>query len=68
MTELHCLYETILDKSIDRRNFEKKMLKLGILDRLDEVKSDVTYKALVLYKFNQAKYQELLQTDIGFGF
>jgi 8-oxo-dGTP diphosphatase len=68
MSQLRRLYETILDKTIDRRNFEKKMLKLGILDRLDEVKSDVSYKAPMLYRFNQAKYQGLLNADFGFGF
>lgn len=68
MTELRRLYETILGKTIDRRNFEKKMLKLEILDRLDEVKTDVTHKAPLLYRFNQNKYQELLNADIGFGF
>lgn len=68
MTQLRRLYETILDKPIDRRNFEKKMLKLGILDRLEEVKTDVSYKAPLLYRFNQQKYQELLNADFGFGF
>ena len=68
MTQLRRLYETILDKTIDRRNFEKKMLKLGILDRLEEVKSDVAYKPPLLYQFNRAKYQELLDSDFGFGF
>ncbi|QMU29943.1 NUDIX hydrolase [Adhaeribacter radiodurans] len=68
MTELRRLYETILGRTIDRGNFEKKILKLGILDRLDEVKSNVTYKAPFLYKFNTVKYQELLETDAGFGF
>lgn len=68
MTELRRLYETILGKSIDRRNFEKKMLKLGILERLEEVKTNVTHKAPLLYRFNQPKYQELLNADFGFGF
>src|SRR5258706_16148219 len=30
------LYETIPDKQFDRRNFQKKMLGLGILSRLKE--------------------------------
>lgn len=68
MGELRRLYETILGKPIDRRNFEKKMLKLGILERLEEVKSGVTYKPPFLYKFNPIKYQELLNADFGFGF
>jgi ADP-ribose pyrophosphatase YjhB (NUDIX family) len=36
MPELQRLYETILDKPLDRRNFQKKMLSLGILERLKE--------------------------------
>lgn len=68
MSELRRLYETILGKPIDRRNFEKKMLKLGILDRLDEVKSDVTHKAPLLYRFNLTRYEQLLNADFGFGF
>ena len=68
MTELRRLYETILGKSIDRRNFEKKMLKLGRLARLEEVKTNVTHKAPLLYRFSQAKYHELLNADFGFGF
>jgi ADP-ribose pyrophosphatase YjhB (NUDIX family) len=68
MTELRRLYETILGKPIDRRNFEKKMLKLGIIDRLDEVKSEVTHKAPLLYQFNLTKYNQLLAADFGFGF
>ncbi len=68
MGEVRRLYETILEKPIDRRNFEKKMLKLGILERLEEVKSGLTHKSPFLYKFNLTKYQELLNADFGFGF
>jgi ADP-ribose pyrophosphatase YjhB (NUDIX family) len=68
MTELRRLYETILGKPIDRRNFEKKILKMGIVDRLNEVKTDVAYKAPLLYRFNVAKYEQLLNEDFGFGF
>jgi 8-oxo-dGTP diphosphatase len=68
MTELRHLYETILGKTIDRRNFGKKILKMGILDRLDEVKTDGGHKPTMLFRFNQARYQELLNSDLGFGF
>src|SRR5688572_17238098 len=36
MPELQSVYETILDISLDRRNFQKKMLALDILERLSE--------------------------------
>ena len=33
MTDLQSLYESILIKKLDRGNFQKKMLKLGIFER-----------------------------------
>lgn len=68
MTELRSLYETILGKSIDRRNFEKKMLKQGILDRLNEQKRGVGYKSPFLYQFNSVRYHQLLDAPVEFGF
>jgi 8-oxo-dGTP diphosphatase len=67
MPELQRLYETILDKSIDRRNFQKKILSLGILDRLKELKYGGAHKAPFLYKFNQKKYEAALKQGLKFG-
>lgn len=67
MPELQKLYETILDRKLDRRNFQRKMLATDILIRLDEVKSGVAHKAPYLYKFDMAKYQEALKTGLGFA-
>ena len=33
MTDLQSLYESVLIKKLDRGNFQKKMLKLGIFER-----------------------------------
>ena len=35
MPDLQRLYEAILEVKFDRRNFEKKMMQLGILDQID---------------------------------
>lgn len=67
MPELQRLYETILDKEIDRRNFQKKILSLDILDRLKELKYGGAHKAPYLYKFNQRKYEAALKQGIKFG-
>jgi 8-oxo-dGTP diphosphatase len=67
MPELQKLYETILDKSLDRRNFQKKILSLGILDRLKERKTGGAHKAPFLYRFNQKKYQTVLKQGLKFG-
>jgi hypothetical protein len=68
MPELQRLYETILDKSLDRRNFQKKMLGLGILERLKERKTGGAHKAPYLYKFNKAKYDKALKQGLQGSF
>jgi 8-oxo-dGTP diphosphatase len=67
MPELQKLYETILGKNIDRRNFQKKILSLGILDRLKELKTGGAHKSPFLYRFNKKKYQAALKQGIKFG-
>jgi 8-oxo-dGTP diphosphatase len=68
MPELQRLYETILDRPLDRRNFQKKMLSLGILERLKERKMGGAHKAPYLYKFNKAKYDKALRQGLKGGF
>lgn len=67
MPELQKLYETILDKNLDRRNFQKKMLALGILERLDEIKKGGAHKAPYLYRFDQKKYENAMKEGLRIG-
>ena len=60
MPELQTVYETILEKKIDRRNFRRKMLSFGILIATDEVRTGGSHKAPILYKFDQKKYQDAM--------
>lgn len=68
MPELQKLYETILDKPLDRRNFQKRMLGLGILERLEERKSVGPHRSPYFYRFEKQKYQEALTAGLSFGF
>ena len=68
MPELQQLYETILGKKLDRRNFQKKMIALDILQRLNERKKGGAHKAPYLYKFNQKKYQKAMKQGLKYGF
>ncbi|WP_114752207.1 NUDIX hydrolase [Pleomorphovibrio marinus] len=61
MPELQRLYEAILQKKIDPRNFQKKILKTGVVTRLDEVKKGVAHRAPFLYSFDCKKYQQVLE-------
>ena len=66
MPELQKLYETILDRTLDRRNFQRKIVSTGILKRLDETKKGVAHKAPYYYKFDLRKYQKALKGGMGF--
>jgi 8-oxo-dGTP diphosphatase len=66
MPELQRLYETILDRPLDRRNFQRKIIAADILKKLDETKKGVAHKAPYLYKFDLRKYQKALNGGMGF--
>ena len=51
MNELQALYETILDKPLLRANFQRKMLSLEILERLEKKWTGKAHKAPYLYRF-----------------
>lgn len=53
LSELRKVYEIILDKTYDRRNFHRKVLASGIITQLDETKSGSTYNPAALYSFNK---------------
>ena len=64
MPELQKLYETILSKPLDRRNFQRKMLGFGILNKLNETRKGGAHKAPFLYTFNDKKYQKALKEGL----
>jgi 8-oxo-dGTP diphosphatase len=52
MIELQSLYETILGTKLRRNNFQRKMLSLGILERVEKLYTGAANKAPYLYKFD----------------
>lgn len=66
LTQLQNVYEAILNKKLDKRNFRKKMLNYGILKELDEKQRGVSYRAATLYKFDRRKYAKLFQKELSF--
>jgi len=66
LRQLQHLYEVILDRSLDKRNFRKKILSMGILIELEEVETDVAHRAARLYRFDRKNYRRM--TRRGFNF
>jgi 8-oxo-dGTP diphosphatase len=66
LTQLQRLYETVLDKALDKRNFRKKILAMDVLIELDEVEMDVAHRAARLYRFDKVKYRQLEKQGFNF--
>lgn len=66
-SDLEHLYSILLDREIDRRNFKKKIQKLGILEELNEkAKSTGAGRPGNLFQFNQKRYKQLLKEGMHF--
>ncbi|MCB0647563.1 MAG: NUDIX hydrolase [Saprospiraceae bacterium] len=59
LTQFQRMYETILDITLDTRNFRKKIIKEGILQDSGQKEVNVPYRAPNLYSFDAEKYDEL---------
>jgi len=66
LTQLQHLYELILEEPLDKRNFRKKVNKLGILAETNEVEKDVARRAARLYRFDRSRYRKLQKQGINF--
>lgn len=65
--QLQKVYEVILGCSFDKRNFRRKILNMDILVPLDEKQKGVPHKPARLYKFDSARYKEMLEKDLVFA-
>ncbi len=67
MKELQYLYEAILQKKLDRGNFQRKMLKLDIFNRHEKMMEGKANKAPYLYSIDKERYEKLLANGYGFS-
>jgi 8-oxo-dGTP diphosphatase len=66
-SDLEHLYVSLLGREIDRRNFSRKMLALGILDETKEyAKSEGKGRPSKLFRFNEQRYQQLEKEGMNF--
>jgi len=66
LTQLQSLYETILERPLDKRNFRKKILGMKLLKPLDEKLTQVAHRAAQLYRFDEKKYLDLVKKGFHF--
>jgi len=68
LPEIHALYETILEKSLDERNFAKRLMATGIVTKLNETRHIGAHRSPFLYKFNKKEYEKGLKSGIELAF
>jgi 8-oxo-dGTP diphosphatase len=66
LSQLQKLYETVLDRKLDKRNFRKKILSMDLLIDINEVEQGVSHRAAKLYQFDETKYLQLKQNGFNF--
>jgi len=66
LRQLQHLYEIILDRSLDKRNFRKKVQSMGVLRETNEVETDVAHRAARLFRFDKKAYDRLAKRGFNF--
>jgi len=59
LRDLQSVYEAVLGRSVDNRNFRKRFLKSGILKELDETSQEGSYRPARLYCFAEGEFDQL---------
>ena len=67
LVQLQDLYEAIYQRSIDKRNFRKKILSMDLLQKFDEKEKNTSKKGAYYYKFIAEKYQNFRQNGFYFN-
>lgn len=64
--QLQGLYEAIYNKTLDKRNFRRKLLSMDLLEKQEEKEKASSRKGAWYYRFDPNKYQDLLNRGFNF--
>lgn len=68
LTQLQRVYEAILGRALDKRNFRRKMELLDILERLEEWAAEGPSRPAQLFTFSARQFEKLKDKGILFPF
>ena len=63
-SDLETLYATLLDHPLDRRNFRKKFMALGLLKVTGKTRQQGSGRPAQLFRFDRKKYEQLRKKGI----
>jgi hypothetical protein len=66
ISELRVIYEAILNRRLDRRNFQRKALSYGYVCKLDEISKKWGIKDATLFSFDKEKCLKALEEGLNF--
>ncbi|MBW8332230.1 MAG: NUDIX hydrolase [Prolixibacteraceae bacterium] len=64
--QLQGLYEAIYSKTLDKRNFRRKLLSMNLLEKLEEKEKESSRKGAWYYRFEPRNYEDLLNRGFNF--
>jgi len=67
LPELQLLYEKILDKDLDKRNFRRKINYMDFLEDTNEIQKHKMYRPAKLYSFNRERYEDAVSKGYVFS-
>ena len=68
LPQLQSLYEAIYARELDKRNFRKKILEMGVLEKLDKKDKSSSKRGAFYYKFNKEKYDYMVENGLDVSF
>ena len=66
LTEIQFLYEAILQRPIDKRNFRKRMLESKVIKATGEKRTGLKNRAPELFEFDEQQYKQLVKEGYQF--
>jgi 8-oxo-dGTP diphosphatase len=67
LVQLLDLYEAIYQRTIDKRNFRKKIISMDILEKLDEKERVTSKKGAFYFRFIKERYKMLIKNGFYFN-
>ncbi len=68
LLQLQELYEAILETTLDKPNFRRKIIKMNLLISCEEKQKGVSHRAAILYRFDKQVYDRLKKEGFIFEF
>lgn len=66
LSQIQRVYEAVLGRALDKRNFRKKLLATGVLRELEETQQGVAHRAGRLYQFDAREYRARVKQGFHF--